>query len=71
MGVEPTWVGYYIGVDDVPAAAERVAPRGGAVQVPPTDVADISRYSVVTDPQRVGRNKRRALRYSSDRAIAC
>jgi uncharacterized protein len=50
MGVEPSWVGY-VGVDDVDAAIERVARLGGAVQVPPTDVADISRFSVFTDPQ--------------------
>jgi predicted enzyme related to lactoylglutathione lyase len=44
MGVQPSWVGY-VGVDDVDAAIERVARLGGAVQVPPTDVADISRFS--------------------------
>ena len=50
MGVQPVWVGY-VGVDDVDAATERVVQLGGAVQVPPTDVADISRFSVFTDPQ--------------------
>jgi predicted enzyme related to lactoylglutathione lyase len=50
MGVQPIWVGY-VGVDDVDAAAERVARLGGAVHVPPTDVADVSRFSVFTDPQ--------------------
>ena len=50
MGVQPTWVGY-VGVDDVDATAAQVAQFGGAVQVPPTDVADISRFSVFTDPQ--------------------
>lgn len=49
-GVGPTWVGY-VGVDDVDAAAAQVVQLGGAVQMPPTDVADISRFSVVTDPQ--------------------
>jgi predicted enzyme related to lactoylglutathione lyase len=49
-GVQSTWVGY-VGVDDVDAAADQVVQRGGAVQVAPTDVADISRFSVVTDPQ--------------------
>ena len=33
------------------AAAERIKQFGGAVQVPPTDVPDISRFSVVADPQ--------------------
>jgi uncharacterized protein len=50
MGVQPTWVGY-VAVDDVDASAARIARLGGAVQVPPTDVSDISRFSVFTDPQ--------------------
>lgn len=49
-GVEPTWV-CYVGVDDVDAAAGQAVQLGGAVQVPPTDVADISRFCVITDPQ--------------------
>lgn len=49
-GVQPTWVGY-VGVDDVDAASERVVRLGGALHVPPTDVADVSRFSVFTDPQ--------------------
>ena len=50
MGVQPTWVGY-VGVDDVDATTEQVARLGGAVQVPATDVVDISRFSVFADPQ--------------------
>ena len=50
IGVQPVWVGY-VGVDDVDAAAARVVQLGGAVHVAPTDVADVSRYSVVADPQ--------------------
>jgi uncharacterized protein len=50
MGVQPTWVGY-VGVDDVDATTERVVRLGGAVQVPATDVLDISRFSVFADPQ--------------------
>jgi predicted enzyme related to lactoylglutathione lyase len=50
MGVQPTWVGY-VGVDDVDASAERVMRLGGDVHVPPTDVSDISRFSVFADPQ--------------------
>lgn len=49
-GVRPHWIGY-VGVDDVDAAVERVEQLGGAVRVPPTDVPDISRFSVVVDPQ--------------------
>jgi uncharacterized protein len=50
MGVQPIWVGY-VGVDDVDATADRIVRLGGAVQVPPTNASDISRFSVFTDPQ--------------------
>jgi uncharacterized protein len=50
MGAVPLWMGY-VGVDDVDAATDRLQRLGGAVYVPPTDVADVSRFSVVTDPQ--------------------
>jgi uncharacterized protein len=49
-GVTPRWTGY-IGVDDVDAAVERIKQLGGAVYVPPMDVPNISRFSVVADPQ--------------------
>jgi uncharacterized protein len=49
-GVAPHWAGY-VGVDDVDIAAVRVKTLGGTVYVPPTDVADISRFSVFADPQ--------------------
>ncbi|WP_051116025.1 VOC family protein [Methyloferula stellata] len=49
-GVPPHWIGY-VGVDDVDAAALRVKALGGMVHVPPTDVADISRFSIIADPQ--------------------
>jgi predicted enzyme related to lactoylglutathione lyase len=49
-GLRPTWLGY-IGVDDVDAAAARIERLGGAVYVPPTDVPNISRFSVAADPQ--------------------
>jgi predicted enzyme related to lactoylglutathione lyase len=48
--VKPSWIGY-IGVDDVDATAERIERRGGAVHVPPTDVAGISRFAIFADPQ--------------------
>jgi uncharacterized protein len=50
MGVGPSWIGY-VGVDDVDATAERTKRLGGVVDVPPTDVADISRFSIFSDPQ--------------------
>jgi len=50
MGGKPSWVGY-VAVDDVDATAERIKRLGGAVQVPPMDVADISRFVIFADPQ--------------------
>ena len=50
MGATPHWIGY-VGVDDVDAAVDRIKQLGGAVYVPPTDVPNISRFSVVADPQ--------------------
>jgi predicted enzyme related to lactoylglutathione lyase len=49
-GAKPYWFAY-VGVDDVDAAAARVRRLGGAVQVPPTDLPDISRFSIFADPQ--------------------
>ena len=49
-GATPHWIGY-VGVDDVDAAVGRIKQLGGAVHVPPTDVPNISRFSVVADPQ--------------------
>jgi predicted enzyme related to lactoylglutathione lyase len=49
-GVTPQWIGY-VGVDDVDAAVDRTEQLGGVVYVPPTDVPNISRFSVIADPQ--------------------
>lgn len=46
----PAWSGY-IGVDDVDAYTRKVEDAGGATYVPPTDIADVGRFSVVADPQ--------------------
>jgi uncharacterized protein len=50
QGAAPQWVGY-VSVDDVDAAAHRAKELDGTVYVPPTDIADVSRFSVVADPQ--------------------
>lgn len=50
MGEKPCWVGY-VRVNDVDATAERIKRLGGSVQVPPTDIPNISRFSVFADPQ--------------------
>jgi predicted enzyme related to lactoylglutathione lyase len=50
LGEKPRWIGY-VGANDVDATAERVRRLGGAVHSPPKDILDISRFSVVADPQ--------------------
>jgi uncharacterized protein len=50
MGGKASWMGY-VGVDDVHATVERIKRLGGAVHVPPMEVADISRFSIFADPQ--------------------
>ena len=49
-GLRPSWLGY-VGVNDVDAAADRIKALGGAVHVPPTDIPNISRFSIAVDPQ--------------------
>jgi uncharacterized protein len=50
-GAAPSWIGY-VGVNDIDATADRIKRLGGAVYVPPADVANVSRFSIVADPQR-------------------
>src|SRR3984893_113940 len=50
MGAPPSWIGY-VAVDDVDATAERIKRLGGTVHVPPTDIPNVGRFSVVADPQ--------------------
>jgi len=49
-GLRPSWLGY-VGVNDVDATADRLIELGGGVHVPPTDIPNISRFSVAVDPQ--------------------
>ena len=49
-GERPNWIGY-VSVNDVDATADRISQLGGAVHVQPQDVLDVSRFSVVSDPQ--------------------
>jgi len=44
------WLGF-VGVDDVDVAAGRVMELGGIVHVPPTDVPNVTRFSIIADPQ--------------------
>ena len=50
MGAQPRWTGY-VAVDDVDTATDKLKHLGGTVYVPPTDVPEISRFSIVADPQ--------------------
>jgi len=45
----PHWMSY-IAVDDVDASAAKVWELGGKVCVPPTDIPNVGRFSVITDP---------------------
>jgi uncharacterized protein len=49
-GGKPHWLGY-VRVKDVDATADRINRLGGIVQIPPTDIPGISRFSVFTDAQ--------------------
>jgi predicted enzyme related to lactoylglutathione lyase len=40
----------YLGVDDVDASAAKAQELGAGVIVPPADIPDIGRFSVITDP---------------------
>ena len=48
-GMPPAW-STYVTVDDIEAAASKVAPAGGTVMQPPMDVMDAGRMAVVADP---------------------
>jgi hypothetical protein len=49
-GVNPNWIGY-VETDDLDAAAGRVTRLGGTIDVPPTDIGEISRFGIFSDPQ--------------------
>jgi uncharacterized protein len=49
-GGKPNWIGY-VGANDVDATADRIKQLGGSVHAPPKDIPNISRFSVVADPQ--------------------
>src|SRR5690554_1922314 len=49
-GAKPVWLGY-IGVDDVDHTVASIVTAGGSVQMPPSDVPDVGRIAMVTDPQ--------------------
>lgn len=50
IGVAPLWTGY-VAVGDVDATARKVELLGGTVQVPPRDLPNVSRFSVIADSE--------------------
>lgn len=49
-GMPATWF-FYVGVDDVDAAARKVASLGGRVDIEPMDIPGVGRFAFTTDPQ--------------------
>jgi len=49
-GARPTWLGYIL-VPDVDAALEAITKAGGKTQMPATDIPNVGRIAMVTDPQ--------------------
>jgi len=49
-GAPPHWIGH-VAVAEVDAAAERARRLGGTVHLPPTDIPEVGRFTVVADPQ--------------------
>jgi uncharacterized protein len=50
--IPPHW-GIYITVDNVDATAVKARELGGTVIMPPTDIPNVGRFSVLQDPQGV------------------
>lgn len=50
IGAKPHWIGY-VGVDDLDATNDRIKQLGGVVHVPPTNIPNVGRFSIVADPQ--------------------
>ena len=48
--VPPNWLPYVM-VDDANAIAEKATQLGGKLFVPPTDIPNVGRFSVIQDPQ--------------------
>jgi predicted enzyme related to lactoylglutathione lyase len=49
-GSPPNW-GVYVTVDDVDATAKKAEELEGKILVPPTDIPNVGRFSVLQDPQ--------------------
>jgi predicted enzyme related to lactoylglutathione lyase len=51
-GMKPIWVGY-VAVADTDAMARRIAEAGGTIHVPPTDIPNVGRFAMASDPGHV------------------
>jgi predicted enzyme related to lactoylglutathione lyase len=51
MGPMPPNWGIYIAVDDCDGTAQKATSLGGRQYVPPTDIANVGRFAVLSDPQ--------------------
>ena len=50
QGIPPMWHAY-VTVDDVDKTARTAEQLGGRILMPPTDIPDVGRFSVIQDPQ--------------------
>jgi predicted enzyme related to lactoylglutathione lyase len=48
--VPPNWLPYFM-VEDCDATSEKAKSSGGKLFVPPTDIPNVGRFSVIGDPQ--------------------
>ena len=46
----PYWL-IYFGADDCDKSADKAKQLGGKIQMPPTDIPNVGRFSVISDPQ--------------------
>jgi uncharacterized protein len=49
-GARPVWLGYVM-VDDVDATIASVTKAGGRLMLPPSDIENVGRFAMVSDPQ--------------------
>jgi len=52
-GVPPYWMPYFA-VEDCDAVTEKAKSAGASIKVPPTDIPNTGRFSVIQDPQGAG-----------------
>ncbi|WP_347331720.1 VOC family protein [Marinimicrobium locisalis] len=71
-GLKPVWLGY-IGVDDVDRTVATIVEMGASVQLPPTDIPNVGRLAMVSDPQGTpfyvmkGSSNEASLAFASDK----